>query len=223
MKKLIKGIVEFRRKRHSDYIASFGHLSNGQSPDSLFIACSDSRVVPNTFASTDPGDLFVLRNVGNLIPPCDENGVSVSDESEASAIEYSVVNLNIADIIICGHSNCGAMNALLNGRSKVQTPHLKNWLRHGEPALQKLKQGQTLDPRLSEADQLSQLSVLAQMENVKSYPEVRKRMKEGTLTVHGWWFELSGANVFAYEEELNRFILIDETEAASLLKRLSRT
>src|ERR1039458_7741616 len=101
MKKLIRGIVEFRKKGQKNYRESFGKLATRQSPDALFIACSDSRVVPNTFASTNPGDLFVLRNPGNLIPPCGKQGISSSDESEAAAIEFSVVNLNVSDIIVC--------------------------------------------------------------------------------------------------------------------------
>ena len=100
MRKLINGIVEFRRNVQNEYIEKFSRLAQGQKPDSLFIACSDSRVVPNTFASTDPGDLFVLRNVGNLIPPCGEHGVSVSDESEAAAIEFAVLNLNVAFLVL---------------------------------------------------------------------------------------------------------------------------
>src|SRR2546430_16686177 len=106
MKKLIQGIVEFRHKVRPDYRETFAHLALGQAPDTLFIACSDSRVVPNAFASADPGDLFVIRNVGNLIAPADGTGVSVSDESEAAAIEFAVLTLKVRDVIVCGHSEC---------------------------------------------------------------------------------------------------------------------
>src|SRR3954463_6334170 len=117
MKKLIEGIVEFRRKVRPEYRETFARLALGQAPDTLFIACSDSRVVPNTFASADPGDLFVIRNVGNLIAPAGEDGLSQSDESEAAAIEFALETLNASDIIVCGHSECGAMQAVLHGRS----------------------------------------------------------------------------------------------------------
>lgn len=220
MKKLIKGIVTFRHKVQESYRESFGKLAIGQAPDTLFIACSDSRVVPNTFASTDPGDLFVLRNVGNLIPPCDSHGVSSSDESEAAAIEYSVQTLNISNIIVCGHSECAAMRALINNRNNIEAPNLKSWLRHGDPALEQLKSGITLDLSLNEHNQLSQLNVLLQIENVKSYPAVKKRIKEGSLAVHGWWFDIARADVYAYEENQRRFVLIDDDEAARLLLRL---
>src|ERR1700684_476586 len=115
MRKLVKGIVEFRQKRLPSYREKFARLALGQSPDTLFIACSDSRVVPNLFASSDPGDLFVIRNVGNLIPICGEEGHSHSDESEAAAIEFALLNLPVAEIIVCGHSECGAMHSLAHG------------------------------------------------------------------------------------------------------------
>lgn len=220
VKKLILGIVDFRKKTQKEFRESFGHLATGQSPDTLFIACSDSRVVPNTFASTNPGDLFVVRNVGNLVSPCGDHGLTKGDESEAAAIEFSVNILNIANIIVCGHSECAAMNALVNDRAKVKLPHLKNWLRHGEPALERLRKNGPLDPNLKIHNQLSQLNVLLQMEHIKTYPMVRKRVEEGTLSIHGWWFDIAKADVYAYEEEMSKFILIDEIGAEKLLTRL---
>ena len=218
MKKLVKGIINFRNLIRPGYRETFAHLALGQSPDTLFIACSDSRVVPNTFASTNPGDLFVLRNVGNLVPPCDRFGVSTSDESEAAAIEYSVLNLNVSDIIVCGHSECGAMRALIADRDQIHTPNLKNWLRHGDPAVDRLKAGRVLDPTLADHNQLSQLNVLLQIEHVKSYPAVQDRIQNGTLGVHGWWFDIAKADVYAFDDRMNRFNMIDEKEAARLLE-----
>lgn len=222
MKKLIQGIVDFRRKTQKEFRESFGHLATGQSPDTLFIACSDSRVVPNTFASTNPGDLFVIRNVGNLVPPCGEHGFSGSDESEAAAIEFSLLILKVSDIIVCGHSECGAMSALVNDRNKVAPPNLRNWLRHGEVAFDTLKRGAVLDSSLKIHNQLSQLNVLSQIEHIKTYPVVQKRLKEETLKIHGWWFDIAKGDVYSYDEETNKFILIDEEEADRLLKRLEK-
>lgn len=221
VKKLIQGIVEFRKNVRQSYRESFGRLSFGQSPDTLFIACSDSRVVPNTFASTNPGDLFVLRNVGNLIPPClGDQDISDGDEGEAAAIEFSVFNLKINNIIVCGHSECGAMRALINDRSKVGMPNLKSWLRHGDKALEQLQSGLVLDPELAKHNQLSQLNVLLQMEHIKSYPQVQKRIDEGTLAVHGWWFDITKADVYSYDKDIKRFVMIDEDEAEKILERL---
>jgi carbonic anhydrase len=221
VRKLIKGIVEFRKNVRPEYRETFAHLALGQKPDTLFIACSDSRVVPNLFASADPGDLFVIRNVGNLIAPAGKDGMSNSDESEAAAIEFALAKLKVTEIIVCGHSECGAMQAILQGRDAVEPLHLRSWLRHGEEALKKLNQDKGPDPKLALHNQLSQLNVLAQIEHLKTYPLVQEQFKAGRLRLHGWWFELKQADVYAYEESLGTFVLIDEAEAKRLLKRLS--
>jgi carbonic anhydrase len=220
MKKLINGIVAFRQKYQKEYREAFGKLATGQFPDTLFIACSDSRVVPNTFASTDPGDLFVLRNVGNLVPPCGDHGISSGDESEAAAIEYAIRNLNVRNIIVCGHSECGAMRAIIDDRERVQSPNLRSWLRHGDTAMDQLQSGLALDESITPHNQLSQLNVLLQLEHIKSYPIVGKRLKDKTIALHGLWFDIEKADVYAYEEEWNKFVLIDETEATRLLSRV---
>src|SRR6266849_3687264 len=125
MRKLVQGIVEFRRSRRPDYAETFSRLALRQKPDALYIACSDSRVAINVFASTEPGDLFVVRNPGNIVSPAAPDGLSVGDESEAAAIEFAVGQLEVRDIIVCGHSSCGAMSALLRGREDVSAPHLR--------------------------------------------------------------------------------------------------
>lgn len=210
MKKLIKGIVEFRKNVQQDYREAFGRLALGQSPDALFIACSDSRVVPNTFASTNPGDLFVVRNVGNLIPSPSEE----IENSESVALEFSLLTLKVSDVIVCGHSECGAMQALLKDAPDTKMKHLQNWLRHAKEALQKLNSGFVLDSSLSKHNQLSQINVLVQMEHINSYPIVQKLIQEGSLAVHGWWFDLANADVYAYDSSLKRFALIEDKESS---------
>lgn len=218
MKKLIRGIVEFRKNRSPDYQEIFARLALGQRPDALFIGCSDSRVAPNVFASTNPGDLFVIRNVGNLISPCEDHGHSGGDESEAAALEFSIHNLAVSDVIVCGHSECGAMHALIRGRDRLSAPHLRNWLRNGEPSLAALKAGKAPDPALSPVNQLSQLNVLSQIENLKSYPIVRERMERRELELHGWWFDIAHAEVHAYDPFSHRFVAIDEAYMKSQLE-----
>lgn len=173
MKKLIEGIVEFRKKLQPNYRDTFARLALGQSPDALFIGCSDSRVAVNVFASTDPGDLFVVRNVGNLVPPCDIHGQSTADESEAAAIEFALGTLNVSNIIVCGHSECGAMQALASGREKVKDKNLCSWLRHGEMGLEDLLRQKPLNSQLNRYNQLSQFNVLRQIEHLKTYPIVQ--------------------------------------------------
>lgn len=217
MRKLVRGIVEFRKRALQSYREKFAQLALGQSPDTLFIACSDSRVAANVFASTEPGDLFVIRNVGNMIPCCGDDGHSSADESEAAAIEFAILNLNVRHIIVCGHSECGAMHAILRGRNQLTSPHLRAWLRHGEPSLKSIE-NHTGD--LSPVNKLSQLNVLQQVEHLKSYPVVRERMEQGKLQLHPWWFELAGASVYSYNEEQKKFVMIDENTAPAILAQL---
>jgi len=220
MKKLLHGIVKFRREVLPDYRETFARLALGQSPDALFIGCSDSRVAVNVFASTDPGDLFVVRNVGNLVPPYQENAQPAADESEAAALEFALNTLSVSNIIVCGHSECGAMQALAAGRGNVKTTRLREWLRHGDTAVKLLTSTPDSMKHLARHNQLSQLNVLRQLENLKTYPVVQERLKAGKLTLHAWWFEISRADVFAYEESLSQFVLIDEDEAERILARM---
>jgi carbonic anhydrase len=222
MKKLVNGIVDFRQHGLPEYREKFAHLALGQSPDTLFIACSDSRVVPNVFASTDPGDLFVVRNVGNLVPPCQHNGICL-DKSEAAAIEFAINTLKVSDIVICGHSDCGAMSTILNGRTAIHSDNLRDWLSYGDEALQQLKKEPQFAKQYSETNRLSQRNVLIQMEHLKTYPVIQEKLKAGKLKIHGWWFELGHADVFAYEESVHSFVLIDEEEAARIIERLHPT
>ncbi|QRN99400.1 carbonic anhydrase [Archangium violaceum] len=219
MKKLIQGLLDFQRHGLPAYRATFARLAHGQSPDCLFIACSDSRVVPNLFVSTHPGDLFVMRNVGNMVPPSDSAGLSLSDRSEAAALEFSLLNLPVEDVVVCGHSGCGAMKAVLAGYNDQKTPNLSSWLDIGRPALAAMantKVGEGLPP----ADRLSQLNVLQQLEHLRSYPLVRERLEAGTLRLHGWWFDIGHARVHVYRADLERFIPIDELEGERMLAEL---
>ena len=208
MQKLLKGITEFRRTRREDYAETFARLALEQSPDALLVACSDSRVVPNLFASTEPGDLFVVRNVGNLVPPAGPDGRSTSDESEAAAIEFALLTLKVSDIIVCGHSECGAMRAITAGATPPGAPHLADWLRHGQPALHKLRSGATLSPELPPHDRLSQLNVLQQLEHLRTYPLVAAAARESRVSLHAWWFDIARADVLAFEPREGRFMLL---------------
>jgi carbonic anhydrase len=217
VKKLLNGIVDFRKNVRPTVKDTFAHLALGQRPDALFIACSDSRVVPNLFASTEPGDLFVIRNVGNLIPPHSED--HASHGAEAAAIQFGLSNLPIADIVVCGHSECGAIGTLSRGSKEPDAPAFNCWLRHAHGSLQQLEAGATLGNHLERHNQLSQLNVLEQLEHLKTYPVVREGLASGRLRLHGWYFDIKEANVYEYEPSEGRFHLIDEAYAAVLLNR----
>lgn len=227
MKKILQGVAAFRQNVRDDYRVTFARLGLEQRPDCLFITCSDSRVVPNLFTCTQPGDLFFVRNIGNLVPACGPGGYSTGDEAEAAAIEFAVQQLQVRDIVVCGHSNCGAMRTLLDGTETpgsgvAPSPNLARWLRHALPALEKLDKGQALDTTLLRQDALSQLNVLEQMAHVESYPAVAGRRQAGLLGIHGWWFDVANAEVCAFDPKLGRFVAIDEAESDRLPARLSR-
>ncbi len=217
MRKLIKGIVEFHQKRRDSVKTTFAKLALGQKPDALFIACSDSRVAVNVFASTDPGDLFVVRNAGNLVTPLI---TSSSDESEVAAIEFALNSLGVKHIIVCGHSDCGAMKAICRGRDNLDLPYLKSWLRHGEAALERVRDsGQNLNDA-EEINEVSRQNVLLQIEHLRSYPEVVRLEKEGDLALHGLWFDIQNTDVYYADPRDGRFILIDEVNGPAILSNL---
>lgn len=214
MRKLLDGIVKFRREVRPKVRRRFAKLALGQAPDAMLIACSDSRVAPNVFASTDPGDLFVTRNVGNIVPP---HGVN---DGETAAVEFAVRVLEVEDIVVCGHSHCGAMGALAAGRAKAKTPGFKGWLTHAEDARAVLRRNPGLGRGLSEADRLSQGNVLAQLEHLLTFPSVKSAVATGRLSLHGWWFDLERAEVDAYEPDAGRFVPVDEAHAERIKARL---
>jgi carbonic anhydrase len=213
MIKLVQGIVDFRNRVRPVARATFARLALGQSPDVLFIACSDSRVAINVFASTEPGDLFVVRNPGNLVSPAASDGISVADESEAAAIEFAVGELRVCDIIVCGHSSCGAMGALLHGREDVKAPHLRSWLRHAERALERIPDRNAPDA----ANKLSQANTLVQLEHLRTYPLVAEAERERGLRLNAFWFDIAEAEVHVHDPAEGRFVPLDERQARRLI------
>jgi carbonic anhydrase len=216
VRKLINGIVDFRERLLPQYAERFQQLALTQAPDALFITCSDSRVVPDLLASTDPGDLFTMRNVGNLVPSATADGISIGDLSEASAIEYSVLVLKVTNIVVCGHSECGAMKAVMAHSARLETPNLNKWLHHAYPAAFRLEHEGALDASRKPHDQLSQLNVLVQLEHLASYAIVHERVLAGTLRLNGWWFDVASGSMYAYDRTSRSFEVIDRQRADRL-------
>jgi carbonic anhydrase len=222
LRKLILGIVEFREQSLARYAARFRDLATGQKPDTLFITCSDSRVVPDLLVLTDPGDLFTMRNVGNIVPPAAADGISIGDVSEASAIEYAVSALKVANIVVCGHSECGAMGAVLARSGLDDAPNLKLWLGHAQMAALQLELEPETSRGLARHNRLSQLNVLVQLDHLMTYPMVRQAAAEDRLRLSGWWFDIASGDMHAYEPENERFVLIDRDSAPRFMRRVGR-
>jgi carbonic anhydrase len=205
MQQLIDGVHRFRNEEFGNYRKLFRKLSQeGQNPHTLFITCSDSRVLAELITQSKPGDLFVVKNIGNIVPPASAVG---DTNSTAAAIEFAVENLRVSDIVVCGHSQCGAISALL-GEPPVgdSTPHLRDWLKLAVPVLKTLKNEyshlQDHDARCTAA---AEENVLYSLDNLHSYPCVQDRLADGSLQLHGWFFKIATAELFAYDPETRQF------------------
>ena len=179
-------------------------VTSGQSPKALFIGCSDSRVIPDLMVQADPGDLFVLRNVGNFVPPYKPDA---DFHATASGIEYAVSVLNVKEIIICGHTHCGACNALFQTIEDPSLIHTKKWLELGESA--KTSAILSLGANAPKEDLLrltEKLSVIKQIENILTYPNVKKRFEEGSLYIHGWYYDIETGKIEYYNADSYEFL-----------------
>lgn len=205
MKDLFAGVRHFRQNVFHTQQELFAELSQGQAPQTLFITCSDSRVNPNLITHTDPGDLFVIRNAGNLIP-----AFGVTTGGEEATIEFALQALGVRHIVICGHSGCGAMKGLLNPEALTEMPSVARWLRHAEATRRLVK---AKYPTASEEDLLrvtTEENVLTQIENLQTHPAVAVAMAKDSLSIHAWVYDIASGNVRAYDVNEGVFKILDE-------------
>ncbi len=200
MEKLIQGIHAFQANVFRQNFNFFRHLADGQAPQALFITCSDSRVVPELITQTDPGDLFVLRNIGNIVPPHGSPSGAV-----ASGIEYAVRGLKVKDVVVCGHTRCGAMDGLLNPATLADMPRVREWLRHADACREVVASVYghlTGEARWKVA---AEENVLTQLENLRTHPAVADGLADGALKLHGWVYKMESGQVFAYDPADGQF------------------
>ncbi|WP_010582032.1 carbonic anhydrase [Schlesneria paludicola] len=205
MQKLIQGIHQFQGKSFLPLQGLFEQLAKGQNPETLFITCSDSRIDPNLLTQAKPGDLFILRNAGNIVPPH-----GAGNGGEAATIELAVAALGVKDIIICGHSHCGAMQGLLNPEKVASLPAVSSWLSHAEMTRRIMREnyGHLEGERLLTAT--VEENVLVQLENLRTLPAVGSRLVRGDLHLHGWVYKIETGEVFAYDVENAQFVKLAE-------------
>jgi len=211
VQKLARGVHEFRANYFASNRELFERLATaGQAPETLFITCSDSRVVPNLITSTEPGELFIIRNVGNIVPAVSRGPIG----GVAAAIEYAVEVLNVENIIICGHTNCGAMDAIMNPERVKHLKFVARWLNEAAriPEIVREKYSD-LDPERQLVAAVQE-NVLVQIENLRTFDFVRARLEGGKLKVGGWVFQIGTGIVFEYDPESEQFLRVDgSTEA----------
>lgn len=211
MQKLLEGVHRFHQREFGRYKEVFRRLSReGQKPHTLFITCADSRVVAELITQSKPGDLFVVKNVGNIVPPADAD---TGYNSTGAAIEFAVEALGVTDIVVCGHSQCGAIAALMQPDAAAKDlRHLWKWISLATPVRETIESNyaylQNSADRLRAAEEEN---VLFSIERLQTYPSVAKRLQDGSLRLHAWFFKIDTAELFGYDPEQRQFQLITET------------
>ena len=201
MKNLYDAVSHFKSDIYPGLSGLFNELASSQAPNVLFITCSDSRVVPSLITDASPGELFVLRNVGNIVPPAEQAG-----DGESAVLEYAVKALGVGHIVVCGHSNCGAMHGVVSPGNLATLPHVAGWLKNADETAQKIKES------LPEADEATrwkaaiELNVVSQLDNVRSYSFVADALEAGSLQLHGWVYDIAAGEVVDYDSERGRFV-----------------
>jgi len=200
MQEVIDGFLKFQREAFVERTELFKRLATSQSPRTLFISCSDSRLVPELITQREPGDLFVIRNAGNIVPSFgpEPGGVSAS-------VEYAVAALRVEDIVICGHSDCGAMTAIATCKCLDHMPTVANWLRYADAA----KAVNQANEHASEHDRINSMvreNVIAQLTNLKTHPSVALALDRGNLRLHGWIYDIATGCIDALDGNTRRFV-----------------
>jgi carbonic anhydrase len=210
MEKVISGIVRFQQSAFEQRKTLFADLANGQSPEVLFMTCADSRIDPNLVTQTEPGDLFIIRNAGNIVPPHAKVAGGVT-----ASIEFAVAVLGVKDIIVCGHTDCGAMKGAINPSALQDLPHVHNWIDHSRAAVEivKAKHGHAT---LDDLDAVTEQNVLVQLQHLRTHPAVAARMATGDLGLHGWVYDIETGAVSCYDEAQHAFIPLQERYATLL-------
>jgi len=201
MNRLLSGYTKFREEVFPAHREMFAYLSGSQHPHTLFITCADSRVVPNLITQTDPGEIFTVRNVGNIVPSFGEIMGGVS-----SAIEYAVAALEVENVIILGHSDCGAMKALLFPEDVAEMKAVSTWLQQAHAALHVVRENSPQLEGKSLLRALTEENVLVQIAHLKTHPAVAARVRRGNLTLSGWVYDIANGEVTTWDEEQRMFI-----------------
>jgi carbonic anhydrase len=204
MKAIIEGVHRFRTEVFPEKRQLFANLAKGQRPSALMISCADSRVDMQLVTQCDPGHLFFFRNAGNIVPPY---GTVLGAAS--ATIEYAMEALEIPNIIVCGHSDCGAMRAVLAQGIEARMPTVAQWLKFADtPRQMVLRDTTTTDPQ-ARLDRLIRLNVLSQIEHLKTHPSVAVRVASGEVKLHGWIYDIEHGSVDTYDSTTGTFVPVD--------------
>ncbi len=205
MERIIEGICKFKREVFPQERELFQQLANRQNPEALFITCADSRIVPDLITQCKPGDLFICRNAGNMVPPYGEVHGGVS-----ATIEYSVDVLGVRHIIVCGHTDCGAMKGVMYPDKVAHLPAVRTWLNHGELARRVVQANYGDLPEDQKLAALIESNVVAQIAHLRTHPSVAARLARGELLLHGWVYDIGNGHITAWDRSKSLFVPIEE-------------
>ncbi|RJX76541.1 carbonic anhydrase [Pseudomonas sp. LS-2] len=211
LKHIVDGFKHFRHDVFPQQEELFKKLATAQQPRAMFITCADSRIVPELITQSSPGDLFVTRNVGNVVPPYGPMNGGVS-----TAIEYAVMALGVHHIIVCGHSDCGAMRAVLNPDTLEKMPTVKAWLRHAEVARTVVQDNCNCSGEHETMHVLTEENVIAQLRHLQTHPSVASKIASGQLFIHGWVYDIETSAIRAYDAEQGTFLPLDGDNATPM-------
>ena len=200
MQEVIDGFLKFHRDAFPERSKLFKQLATSQTPRTLFISCSDSRLVPELVTQREPGDLFVIRNAGNIVPSYGPEPGGVS-----ATVEYAVAALGVTDVVICGHSDCGAMTAIATCKCMDHMPAVGSWLRYADSA-KVVNEAREHKSERDRVDSMVRENVIAQLANIKTHPSVRLALDQGRLSLHGWVYDIETGSIDTLDGTTNRFV-----------------
>jgi len=203
MQHLIEGHKRFLAETFPAKRSQFHLLAEGQRPECLFVTCADSRVVPDLILQTQPGEMFICRNAGNVIPRAGEPAGGVS-----ATIEYGVQVLRVRHLVVCGHSDCGVISALMAPNALDGLPSVRDWLQHVEPAWDYVDEVERHGGELTRHTALAHANVLAQLDNLRTHVFVQQALTEGRLALHGWYYDILSGRIERYDEQQRRFVAL---------------
>ena len=210
MPRFAEGVVRFQDEVFPEKKSLFERLSQGQQPEALFFTCSDSRIETAMITQTDPGELFVCRNAGNIVPPHSNQTGAMT-----ASLEFAMAVLKVPHIVICGHTECGAMKGAMNPDSLTALPHVREWLSYSQAAVQIADE---LGAGMSEAERVrivTEQNVVLQLQHLRTHPTVAVRLAKKELTLHGWVYDIKTGEVSAYDAQSESFVPVTEHYALS--------
>lgn len=210
MRDIINGFLRFQQEVFPERKELFKTLATGQTPKALFISCSDSRMVPELVTQREPGELFVIRNAGNIVPSFGPEPGGVS-----ATVEYAVAQLKVSDIVICGHSDCGAMKAVATCACLDHMPAVKHWLHYADAA-RMINESKNHANENDRIDGMVRENVIAQLNNIRTHPSVALALAQGRLTLHGWVYDIESGSIDALDATTNSFVSLAEHPASKL-------